>query len=329
MTVVELRWRASVLTRSVTTCAALAFGVAVLTGRWDLIAFGAPLLAVLCSLAWQPPVPTVSVSGEPLQQRCFEGDQVQVTVGARADDGSTVAVTAVAPPGMTVDGSGATVAVQAPWWGRYPIEATVRALGRGGLLEGTGSAPAAQVCVFPVAPPQSTAIPRTELLDRLGTHLTRHIGPGVEYADIRPYVPGDQLRTVNWPVSARRGALHITERLTDRAADVVVLFDTYRSRRDRRPPQPSGPPAAPPRWCRARCATATAPASSHSAGAPPAGWVPTSAPASSTASSTRCSVRPAAATNREPAPSPRGRRCPRARSSSRSPPCSTPSSRSR
>ena len=40
--------------------------------------------------------------------------------------------------------------------------------------------------VFPVAPPQSTAIPKTELLDRLGTHLTRHIGPGVEYADIRP-----------------------------------------------------------------------------------------------------------------------------------------------
>ena len=86
---------------------------------------------------------------------------------------------------------------------------------------------------FPIAPPQSTAIPRTELLDRLGTHLTRHVGPGVEYADIRPYVPGDQLRTVNWPVSARRGSLHVTERLTDRAADVVVLVDTH--------PQPPGP----------------------------------------------------------------------------------------
>jgi uncharacterized protein (DUF58 family) len=71
------------------------------------------------------------------------------------------------------------------------------------------------------------------LLDRLGAHLTRHIGPGVEYADIRPYVPGDQLRAVNWPVSARRRQLHVTQRLTDRAADVVVLIDTYR--------QPAGP----------------------------------------------------------------------------------------
>src|SRR6476661_839516 len=89
-------------------------------------------------------------------------------------------------------------------------------------------------CVrVPLAPPQSTMIPKTELLDRLGTHLTRHIGPGVEYADIRPYVPGDQLRTVNWPVSARRGSLHVTQRLTDRAADVVVLIDMYA--------QPPGP----------------------------------------------------------------------------------------
>jgi uncharacterized protein (DUF58 family) len=71
------------------------------------------------------------------------------------------------------------------------------------------------------------------LLDRLGAHLTRHTGPGVEYADIRPYVPGDQLRAVNWPVSARRRQLHVTQRLTDRAADVVVLIDTYR--------QPPGP----------------------------------------------------------------------------------------
>ena len=100
-------------------------------------------------------------------------------------------------------------------------------------MAGTATVNAADVFVFPVAPTQSTAIPKTELLDRLGTHLTRHVGPGVEYADIRPYVPGDQLRTVNWPVSARRGSLHVTQRLTDRAADVVVLIDTY--------PQPPGP----------------------------------------------------------------------------------------
>jgi uncharacterized protein (DUF58 family) len=126
-----------------------------------------------------------------------------------------------------------TVEVVADRWGRYPIQAAVTVAARGGLLEGSGVVDAAYVFVFPLAPPQSTAVPRTELIDRLGTHLTRFIGPGVEYADVRRYVPGDQLRTVNWPVSARRGSLHVTERLTDRAVDVVVLIDGY--------PQPPGP----------------------------------------------------------------------------------------
>ena len=239
-TVAELHWRASPLTRSIATCAGVAIACAVLAGRWELIAFAAPLLGVLCSLGWQRPAPSVEVQGRPGLQRCFESEQLRVEVSASADDGGPVRLVCSAPPGMELEvvdrAPVTTVAVQAPRWGRYPLRATVRVLGRGGLLEGTGTVDAAQVCVFPVAPPQSTAIPRTDLLDRLGTHLTRHLGPGVEYADIRPYVPGDQLRIVNWPVSARRSRLHVTERLTDRAADVVVLFDTY--------PQPPGPATA-------------------------------------------------------------------------------------
>jgi len=103
-------------------------------------------------------------------------------------------------------------------------------------MTGTGSVDVADIFVFPVAPPQPTGIPRTELPDRLGTHLTRYLGPGVEFADIRAYLPGDQLRTVNWSVSARRGSLHVTDRLTDRAADVVVIVDMSA--------QPAGPATA-------------------------------------------------------------------------------------
>src|SRR6202044_1520411 len=124
-------------------------------------------------------------------------------------------------------GQAKTVAASAQRWGRYFIQARVDVIGRGGLLAGPATVDVAEVIVFPLTPPQTTPIPQTELLDRLGAHLTRHVGPGVEYADIRPYVPGDQLRAVNWPVSARRGQLHVTERLTDRAADVVVLIDGY------------------------------------------------------------------------------------------------------
>jgi uncharacterized protein (DUF58 family) len=236
----QLRWRASPLTRAVATCAGVTLAAALIGSRWQLIAFVAPLLGVLCSIGWQKTVPKVYVHAEPGLQRCFEGEQTQVSVWASAEPGDVaVALSIASVDGMRVDvadGDSAgrqTVSVAADRWGRYPIRAMVDVVAPGGLLSGTATVDATDVFVFPVAPPQSTAIPKTELLDRLGTHLTRHTGPGVEYADIRPYVPGDQLRTVNWPVSARRGSLHVTQRLTDRAADVVVLIDMYA--------QPPGP----------------------------------------------------------------------------------------
>jgi len=239
-TEVELRWSPSPLTRAVVTCAASALAVAVIGGYWQLVAFAAPLVGVLVSIGWQRDVPKVHVHAEPGAQRCFESEETRLSVWAVAETTDVaVDLTVKAVDDMRletvepVSRQRQTVAVAADKWGRYPIVARVNVVARGGLVLGTGVADAANVFVFPLAAPQSTAIPRTELLDRLGTHLTRHIGPGVEYADVRRYVPGDQLRTVNWPVSARRGSLHVTERLTDRAADVVVLIDRY--------PQPPGP----------------------------------------------------------------------------------------
>ncbi len=247
----EVHWRASPLTLAIATCAGVALAAAVIGARWQLIAFAAPLLGVLCSISWQHPVPKVLIHGEPDSQRCFEEEQARVKVWATLKSpgrpGASVELSVDAVDGMELEildeepGKAAgqatepvkRVAAVARRWGRYPIRARVDVSARGGLLVGTASVDAAQVIVFPLTPPQATSIPKTELLDRLGAHLTRHTGPGVEYADIRLYVPGDQLRAVNWPVSARRGQLHVTQRLTDRAADVVVLIDTYR--------QPPGP----------------------------------------------------------------------------------------
>jgi uncharacterized protein (DUF58 family) len=237
---VQLLWRASSLTRAIATCAALALAIGLIRSCWQLVAFAAPLLGVLCSVSWQRALPTITVRAEPGSQRCFEGEQVELTVAADTETfGTALELTTSVLDGMRLDvverisGQRQTVAVSAERWGRYPIRASVRVVAHGGLLDGAGIVDATEVTVFPMTPPQPTGLPRTELLDRLGTHLTRHIGRGVEYADIRAYVPGDQLRTINWPVSARRGRLHVTQRLTDRSADVVVLIDGY--------PQPAGP----------------------------------------------------------------------------------------
>ena len=241
---VELRWRASPLALAIASCAAVALALALIGNRWQLVVFAAPLLGALVSLRWQRPVPTVQLHAEPALVRCFEAEEVRLAVWATADGGAPVELTVATAAGALLEVTGqpsgrVEIMLSAQRWGRYPIVVSVDVVARGGLLAGraaAGGVVVADVFVFPVAPAQSTALPKTELLDRLGTHMTRHVGRGVEYGGIRAYVPGDQLRTVNWPVSARRGSLHVTERLSERAADVVVVVDTY--------DQPLGPATA-------------------------------------------------------------------------------------
>nr|WP_232542402.1 DUF58 domain-containing protein [Nocardia bovistercoris] len=47
----------------------------------------------------------------------------------------------------------------------------------------------------------------------------------MDFADVREFVPGDPLRSVNWRATARHGALRVTERHRELANDVVVVFD--------------------------------------------------------------------------------------------------------
>ena len=195
-TEVELRWRASPLALSIATCAAAALAVALIGSRWQLIVFAAPLVGALISLRWQRPVPTVQVHAAPALVRCFEGERVRLEVWASADDGLPVELTIFTADGAALEVTGHPsgrfeVVLSADRWGRYPVAARLGVSARGGLLAGRAAADhliVGDVFVFPVAPARSTALPRTELLDRLGTHLTRHVGRGVEYGGIRAYV---------------------------------------------------------------------------------------------------------------------------------------------
>ena len=60
-----------------------------------------------------------------------------------------------------------------------------------------------------------------------GNHVAREKGEGIEFADLRPFVPGDRVRHVNWRASARRGELWINEHHAERNADVVLLLDSF------------------------------------------------------------------------------------------------------
>jgi uncharacterized protein (DUF58 family) len=59
-----------------------------------------------------------------------------------------------------------------------------------------------------------------------GSQVARVKGDGVEYADIRDFVPGDRVRAINWRASARRGSLVVNERHPERNRDVVIFVDS-------------------------------------------------------------------------------------------------------
>jgi uncharacterized protein (DUF58 family) len=61
----------------------------------------------------------------------------------------------------------------------------------------------------------------------VGSHLTEERADGCEIADVRPYQPGDQLRSVNWRISARRAEPWVTVRHPDRSTTIVLVLDAF------------------------------------------------------------------------------------------------------
>jgi uncharacterized protein (DUF58 family) len=50
-------------------------------------------------------------------------------------------------------------------------------------------------------------------------------GRGIEFDEVRPYRPGDEVRTIDWNVSARTGELHVKRYIEERELTVILLVD--------------------------------------------------------------------------------------------------------
>jgi len=85
------------------------------------------------------------------------------------------------------------------------------------------------------------AIDTTELMKQVGKIkiLTSHLiddrlsgdyhsvfkGQGVEFDEVRPYVPGDDVRSIDWNVTARTGSPHVKRFSEERELTVIFLVD--------------------------------------------------------------------------------------------------------
>lgn len=64
-----------------------------------------------------------------------------------------------------------------------------------------------------------------------GEHRTRSLGSGTELAQVRPYQPGDDVRLIDWNVTARTREPHVRVQVAERALTTWLLLDTSPSMR--------------------------------------------------------------------------------------------------
>ncbi|HEY4376716.1 MAG TPA: DUF58 domain-containing protein [Acidimicrobiales bacterium] len=173
-----------------------------------------------------------------------EGEVVALQVDLRSTRPVTRFELAIAvPPGLSIDAQDRVrglalragehhhlaAAVTAERWGRYDLGG-VRWRGRSrfGLLAAEGSVPARHaVAVYPRPETLHHLVSARRTQSATGSHLARTKGTGVEYADMRPFAPGDRMSEVNWRATARRGTTWVNERHPDRSTDVVLFLDSF------------------------------------------------------------------------------------------------------
>jgi uncharacterized protein (DUF58 family) len=58
-----------------------------------------------------------------------------------------------------------------------------------------------------------------------GAYLSVFKGRGMEFDEVRPYVPGDDVRSIDWNVTARIGEPHVKRYVEERELTVLLLVD--------------------------------------------------------------------------------------------------------
>jgi uncharacterized protein (DUF58 family) len=223
--------------------AAASFLAALVLGRPELVALGAPFALVLVvGLALAPPS-AVEASLRPAHGLVVEGDELGAELVVAAERTQQVQLALLLPDGVPASGGpGAfllrlaagrprvlAVRLACTHWGAYRLgEAVVRASDLGGLRTLDSHVAGEHVVrVYPRSERLRSLIAPVETQPFAGNRVARTKGEGIEFADVRPYVPGDRVRRINWRQSALRQTLYVNQQHPERNSDVVIFLDTF------------------------------------------------------------------------------------------------------
>lgn len=221
---------------------------ALATGHAELAVLAAPVLVFVGAGLALAPKPDVSVTLRLDRDRVLEGERVVLRASVRNHGDATVELElglvragrlAIDPDGfMAVEVRAGAAAelefgVVAMRWGAQTLgPLLVRARDRFGLVTWSGRAgEVSSLRAFPRERRLRALIAPMRTQPFIGSHVARTRGQGIEFADIRPFYPGDRVRQVNWRATARRGTLFVTERNPEHTSDIVLLIDTFEEAR--------------------------------------------------------------------------------------------------
>ena len=213
---------------------------ALVTGQAAFAAIAAPAGAlVVLGLTDRRPltVELVSVDAPP---RVLEGDRWCLRIGLRwSGDAELDLLHAGVPGHVLLEGAGRVVRavggvtieleVAADRWGRHGLgHVEVRARRPRGMLRWDQRIPLpGAVRVLPAASRLDELLRPLRARVAAGGHVTPVRGPGTDFADLRPYVPGDRLRDVSWTASARSESPWVVVHHPERTGTVLVLLDGF------------------------------------------------------------------------------------------------------
>lgn len=222
---------------------------ALAAGRPELAILMLPFVLLLAAGLSQAGEPQLSARLTLARTRVLEGQPVEAELELRNDGERSVELEfeVSATPHLQVEphgplllrlGAGSErrveLSISARRWGAHRVgPVTIKARDPLGLVLWSGRIGSpVSLRVFPREQRLRELTAPLQTQPFLGTHVARARGDGIEFADVRQFTPGDRVRQVNWRVTARRGALHVTERHPEYASDVVLLLDTFEEARD-------------------------------------------------------------------------------------------------
>ncbi len=217
--------------------------LALLLGRPEAAALGLPFLAAALAGALMAEAPELRASVALSAERVVEGETVDLELEVTSTRGVPwLQVQVALPTGLAAEGRDPVgwrvregrprrlrLRLRAARWGAHPLgDILVRARDGLGFFAFEAVLPGDRVL---------RAYPREETLRRairprdaqvlLGNEVARAAGEGIEFAGVRPYLPGDRVRRINWRLSSRQRDLYVNETHPERNADVVLFLDAF------------------------------------------------------------------------------------------------------